>query len=57
MPAWPGGACPDCGDHMPANLITCQTCRALLNSELKVSFVDIPEFIPLQEVSADEKKK
>lgn len=50
MAAWPGGNCPDCGDFMPPNLITCQTCRAMLNSELKVSVVDIPDFIPLQEL-------
>lgn len=52
MPAWPGGECPECGDLMPPNLITCQTCRALLNTDLQVSFVDIPEFVPLREISA-----
>ena len=50
MSAWPGGACPDCGDFMPPNLITCQTCRAMLNSDLKLNIVDVPDFIPLQEI-------
>lgn len=50
MPAWPGGPCPQCGDDMPENLIHCQTCRALLNDELKADSVQIPEFIPLQEI-------
>lgn len=50
MPAWPGGACPGCGDHMPPNLIHCQVCRALLNTELETDSVEIPAFIPLQEI-------
>jgi len=54
MAAWPGGNCPDCGDFMPPNLITCQTCRAMLNPDLKVSFVDVPDFIPLKEIEPDE---
>ncbi|MCA8983019.1 MAG: zinc ribbon domain-containing protein [Planctomycetaceae bacterium] len=54
MPAWPGGECPDCGDYMPPNLITCQTCRALLNPELEIGLVQIPEFIPLKEISPEE---
>jgi len=54
MPAWPGGPCPECGDDMPPNLITCQTCRALLNSDLQQTYVDIPEFIPLEEITLDE---
>lgn len=54
MPAWPGGPCPECGDSMPANLVTCQTCRALLNTDLQQNFVDIPEFIPLRELPSSE---
>ncbi len=50
MPAWPGGPCPQCGEDMPENLIHCQSCRALLNQELKADSVQIPEFIPLQEI-------
>lgn len=50
MSAWPGGNCPDCGDFMPPNLITCQTCRAMLNSSLQVNPVDVPAFIPLKEI-------
>lgn len=50
MAAWPGGPCPQCGDDMPENLIHCQTCRALLNPALESDSVEIPEFIPLQEI-------
>lgn len=50
MPAWPGGPCPECGDEMPENLIHCQNCRALLNEDLDKSSVEIPAFIPLQEI-------
>lgn len=50
MPSWPGGPCPQCGDDMPERLIHCQTCRALLNAELQADSVEIPQFIPLQEV-------
>jgi len=52
MSAWPGGPCPQCGENMPENLIHCQTCRALLNDELKADSVQIPEFIPLQEIES-----
>lgn len=48
--AWRGGPCPTCGDDMPANLVHCQTCRALLNSELTEDSVEIPAFIPLKEL-------
>ena len=37
---------------MPANLIHCQRCRALLNEDLNKSSVEIPEFIPLQEIDS-----
>jgi len=50
MPAWPGGPCPDCGQDMPARLIHCQFCRALLNPDLNRSDVDIPQFFELQEI-------
>lgn len=50
MAAWPGGPCPQCGEDMPENLIHCQVCRALLNSELEHDSVEIPVFIPLQEI-------
>ncbi|MBB02904.1 MAG: hypothetical protein ACE37I_02075 [Rubinisphaera brasiliensis] len=56
MPAWPGGECPDCGDYMPPNLITCQTCRALLNSDLQLGQVDIPEYVPLKEIAPEERE-
>jgi len=52
MPAWPGGPCPSCGDDMPPNMIHCRSCRALLNSELERDSVEIPEFVPLQEIEA-----
>ncbi|NOX53189.1 MAG: hypothetical protein GXP27_01865 [Planctomycetes bacterium] len=52
MPAWPGGPCPLCGEYMPKNLIHCQRCRALLNEDLDKSSVEIPAFIPLQEIDS-----
>ncbi|QDU36571.1 hypothetical protein Mal4_08580 [Maioricimonas rarisocia] len=52
MPAWPGGPCPDCGDDMPANLVRCATCRALLNPELKPSDIVPYEPVQLQEVAS-----
>ena len=52
MPAWGGGPCPECGDEMPARLIRCATCRALLNPDLVPSEISPPEFSPLPEVAA-----
>lgn len=52
MSAWPGGPCPQCGEDMPENLIHCQVCRALLNPELEHDSVEIPVFIPLQEIDS-----
>ncbi len=52
MPAWPGGPCPECGDQMPANLVRCATCRALLNPDLQPREIVAPEFVPLPEVEA-----
>ncbi len=52
MPAWPGGPCPQCGDDMPQNLIHCRTCRQLLNLELEKDSVEVPTFVPLQEVES-----
>jgi len=52
MPTWPGGPCPQCGDDMPPNLIHCRTCRTLLNPELERDSVEVPVFIPLQEIDA-----
>ena len=51
MPAWPGGPCPECGEEMPAQLIHCMSCRALLNTDLEQDSVEIPAFVPLQEIS------
>ncbi len=51
MPAWPGGPCPTCGEDMPENLIHCFNCRTLLNDDLESDSVEIPKFIPLQEIS------
>jgi hypothetical protein len=48
---WPGGPCPQCGDDMPPKVIHCQTCRALLNSELSEDSVEIPAFFPLPEIA------
>ncbi|QDU79760.1 Double zinc ribbon [Polystyrenella longa] len=52
MPSWPGGPCPKCGEDMPEKLIHCQTCRALLNDDLNFDSVEVPEFIPLQELES-----
>jgi len=52
MPAWPGGPCPRCGDDMPANVVHCQTCRELLNSDLTEDSVHIPVFQPLAEIES-----
>jgi DNA-directed RNA polymerase subunit RPC12/RpoP len=52
MPAWPGGPCPNCGEVMPENLVHCRTCRTLLNSDLESDSVEIPQFIPLQEIAS-----
>jgi DNA-directed RNA polymerase subunit RPC12/RpoP len=35
---------------MPANVVHCQTCRALLNPDLDPDTVEIPQFVPLQEI-------
>ncbi len=48
--AWPGGPCPQCGEDMPARVVHCRTCRALLNSELSEDSVEIPQFVPLPEI-------
>ena len=52
MPAWPGGPCPNCGEDMPPNMVHCRECRTLLNPELERDSVEIPVFIPLQELDA-----
>lgn len=36
---------------MPARLVHCRSCRAMLNSELSDDSIVIPEFFPLPEVS------
>lgn len=36
---------------MPAALVHCQSCRALLNPDLQADSVEIPEFVPLQEIA------
>jgi hypothetical protein len=48
--AWPGGPCPQCGDEMPARVVHCRTCRALLNTELKEDSIEMPVFVPLPEI-------
>lgn len=52
MTAWPGGNCPECGEYAPAKIIHCRNCRALLNPDLDPDSVEIPEFVPLREISA-----
>lgn len=50
MPAWPGGPCPECGEDMPAKVIRCAGCRALLNADLELPEVSAPQFVPLKEI-------
>ncbi len=52
MTAWNGGPCPKCGEQMPENLIHCQNCRTMLNSDFQSDIIEIPEFVPLEEISA-----
>ena len=35
---------------MPERIIHCRNCRTLLNSDLESDSVEIPEFVPLQEI-------
>ncbi|HUQ69077.1 MAG TPA: hypothetical protein VM165_06120 [Planctomycetaceae bacterium] len=50
MAEWPGGDCPACGAWMPPKQIHCRECRQLLNPELTKSSVEMPVFVPLQEL-------
>jgi Zn-finger nucleic acid-binding protein len=50
MPEWPGGPCYVCGEDMPARLVHCRSCRALLNSDLEEDSIEIPVFVPMQEL-------
>ena len=52
MPPWPGGPCPECGEVMPERIIHCRNCRTLLNSDLEPDSVEIPMFVPLQEIDS-----
>ena len=51
MSAWPGGKCPSCELDVPANVIRCPECRVLLNDSLEMDSVEMPAFVPLQEIS------
>jgi uncharacterized protein (DUF983 family) len=37
---------------MPERVIHCRNCRTLLNTDLEPDSVEIPEFIPLQEIES-----
>jgi uncharacterized protein (DUF983 family) len=52
MPPWPGGPCPECGEEMPERVIHCRNCRTLLNTDLEPDSVEIPMFVPLQEIES-----
>ena len=52
MPAWPGGPCPTCGEEMPEAMVRCRNCRTLLNTDLEVNSVEMPEFVPLPELDS-----
>lgn len=57
MPEWPGGPCPECGEDQVARIVHCRNCRALLNSDLEEDSVEIPQFIPMQELDCRAKMK
>ena len=52
MPAWPGGPCPSCGEHVPEKVIHCVSCRTLLNADLDSPDIELPVFEPLKELSS-----
>ena len=52
MPPWPGGPCPVCGEDMPERMIHCRNCRAMLNTDLESDSIEIPKFVPLQEITS-----
>jgi len=52
MPAWPGGPCPVCGEDMPERMVHCRNCRAMLNTDLESDSIEIPAFVPLQEIAS-----
>lgn len=52
MPAWPGGPCPNCGEHVLEKVIHCVSCRTLLNPDLDSPDVDLPVFEPLKELKS-----
>ena len=37
---------------MPKQLVHCRSCRALLNADLESDSVEIPAFVPLQEIDS-----
>jgi uncharacterized protein (DUF983 family) len=37
---------------MPPGMVRCRSCRTLLNPELEVDSVEVPDFVPLPEVAA-----
>ena len=37
---------------MPPALVHCRTCRALLNPDLQFDTVEVPVFVPLEEIAA-----
>lgn len=55
--AWKGGPCPRCGDEMPANVVHCISCRAMLNAHLEDDSIEIPQFVPLPEIKLMKKAK
>jgi hypothetical protein len=37
---------------MPANLVHCRSCRAMLNADLESDSIEIPEFVPMKEIDS-----
>ncbi len=53
MNSWQGGDCPTCGENVPKLMIRCHVCRELLNPDLEERHVQVPDYIPLQEIEPD----
>ncbi len=51
MTAWNGGPCPDCGEEMPARVVRCRCCGAILNDQLRPPPVRPPEPVILPEIT------
>jgi hypothetical protein len=37
---------------MPERLVRCRSCRTLLNNDLEPDLIEVPDFVPLQEIES-----